>query len=342
MASRTPSLARPRGVNSSAGRLLLTAALLVALLGGASWGVGAVAKSRLAAQYPAPGTLNDVGGYRLHLHCMGEGRPTVILEAGLNDFSVHWARVQPELATLARVCVYDRAGLGWSEHSPAARTSATMIDELHTLLARAGITGPYILVGHSFGGLLMRLYAQRYPRDVAGVVLIDAAHHAQLDRVVALRTAVDQAHSQFRTLAIVSASGLLALSPATIPNRGLPEGALAQYRAILATTRYFETAATETRALEHNFAAVRAAEPTSLGNLPLVVLSRGRRELLPGASDADNDHYAQAWSEMQAELAALSSNSTRITADQSGHDIHLQQPELVVRAVRQVVQAGNP
>src|SRR5215475_394970 len=127
--------------------------------------------------FPPPGRLVDVGGWRLHLNCTGEARasqPTVILEAGLGDFSVEWSLVQPGVAKFARVCSYDRAGDGWSELGPHPRTLRQIVYELHTLLDKAGVKPPLVVVGHSYGGWLVRLYASTYPADVAGMVLVEA------------------------------------------------------------------------------------------------------------------------------------------------------------------------
>src|SRR5437868_10982633 len=126
--------------------------------------------------FPAPGTLIDVGGWRLHLNCTGvahAGQPTVILEAGLGDFSVEWSLVQPGVATLARVCSYDRAGDGWSDIGPSPRTLRQIVDELHRLLERSGERSRYLLVGHSYGGWLAQLYQSSYPADVVGMVLVE-------------------------------------------------------------------------------------------------------------------------------------------------------------------------
>src|SRR3954469_10493307 len=127
---------------------------------------------------PPPGRLIDVGGWRLHLNCAGEARtsqPIVILEAGAGDFSVDWSLVQPGVARLARVCSYDRAGSGWSELGPRPRTMHQIVYELHTLLDKAGERPPYVLVGHSYGAALIRLYQMTYPADVVGMVLVEAA-----------------------------------------------------------------------------------------------------------------------------------------------------------------------
>ena len=120
--------------------------------------------------YPAPGHLIDVGGFKMHLSCMGEGSPTVILEAGTAGTAAHWAWVQPAVAMTTRVCAYDRAGMGWSDPGPEPRDAGQVAADLHALLTTARIDGPYLLVGHSFGGLFTRVFADRYPDEVAGLV----------------------------------------------------------------------------------------------------------------------------------------------------------------------------
>jgi pimeloyl-ACP methyl ester carboxylesterase len=126
---------------------------------------------------PPPGRLIDVGGWRLHVNCAGEtrtARPTVVLEAGAGDVSVDWSLVQPGIARFARVCSYDRAGSGWSNLGPRPRTMHQIVYELHTLLEKAGERPPYVMIGHSYGGVLARLYRMMYPADVVGMVLVEA------------------------------------------------------------------------------------------------------------------------------------------------------------------------
>ena len=121
----------------------------------------------------------NIGGYRLHINCTGTGSPTVILDAGLGGTSLDWSKIQPEVARFTRVCSYDRAGYGWSESGAGPRTSQQIVQELHLLLVHAQVNGPYLLVGHSVGGLNMRLYAYRYPGEVAGMVLLDSTNEHQ-------------------------------------------------------------------------------------------------------------------------------------------------------------------
>src|SRR6476660_6944784 len=122
-----------------------------------------------------PGKLVDVGGFSLHIHCAGEGSPSIVLDAALGASSVSWCLVQPELAKLSRVCTYDRAGFGWSDGGPMLRTAGRIADELRTLLDRAGVPPPFLPVGHSFGGLVALIFAHRFRSEMVGMVLVDPA-----------------------------------------------------------------------------------------------------------------------------------------------------------------------
>lgn len=161
------------------GRLLggLAGLVVVLALAGAVYQVIATAID--AREYPPPGKLVDVSGYRLHLNCTGQGSPTVVMDAMGPGWSIYWSLVQPEVEKFTPVCSFDRAGLGWSDPGPTPRTAQQIADELHSLLGNAGIAGPYVLVGHSFGGFTVRLYRSRYSTEVVSMVLVDAGHEDQ-------------------------------------------------------------------------------------------------------------------------------------------------------------------
>ncbi len=302
------------------------------------YAAGVIAKSRLARENPPPGKLIAMGEFYMHLYCIGEGSPAVILEAGLNDFYVAWSKVQPEIAKVTRVCSYDRAGLGWSEANPNPRKSEVMAEELHTLLTNAGVEGPYILVGHSFGGIVMRVFARQYPSETAGIVLVDSAHEDQGARLPFIQSTVDKTINQFRSLSLLSRFGLIALSPASIPNRGFSGDAYKQYQAILATTNYFDCAIAETTAFYADAPSVKAA---GLGDLPLIVLSHGLPDKTSGIDQTQQIQFEQEWSKMQKELVDLSSQGKQIIAEQSSHYIQLDQPELVIEAILELVKPGR-
>jgi pimeloyl-ACP methyl ester carboxylesterase len=286
------------------------------------------------------------GGYRLHLACQGEGSPTVVMEAAIGETGLLWSLVQPAVARRSRACVYDRAGLGWSDPSPRPRTAEIMVEELHTLLATAEVPGPYVLVGHSFGGLLVRLYAARHPQEVAGLVLIDSAHEDQYRRAPSeirelLPQFEEQARQQFEGLKALIESGSLDLGMLPVPP-GLPASAAEIFRALVAaSSKHVETFMAEQQAVQAIHAELRAARITSLGDLPLVVLSHDEPMAMPGLSDEANQTYEQPWQDLQAELAGLSSQGKLMVAEGSGHYIQLERPQLVIDAIAEVVTAAR-
>jgi pimeloyl-ACP methyl ester carboxylesterase len=327
-------------------RILLLGSTLIVIVFGIILLLGARAKSNLKAKYPPPGTLVDVGGYQLHIWCEGTGSSTVIMEAGSGDPSMIWELVRPEIAKTTRVCVYDRAGLGWSDPSPKPRTAQNIVEELHTLLSKAEIAGPYVLVGHSIGGVYVRLYAHHYPNDVVGMVLVDSSHEEQMLRAPEAFVKFDKESSrkmvqQLGVYKSLAATGVLALFPSRVPADDLmPKDAKDAYQATAARdTTYLETLMDEEKASDESLAQVREAQIKTLGNIPLIVLSHGQAVLPPdaGLSPEVTQQVELGWQQMQLELASLSSKGKQVIAEQSGHYIHLQQPQLVIDAIKQVI-----
>jgi pimeloyl-ACP methyl ester carboxylesterase len=306
------------------------AVLVGGILGLALVGAGyeAIAASGDAQRYPAPGQLVDVGGYRLHIQCVGTGSPTVVLDAGLGGASLDWSLVQPALSTTTRVCAYDRAGMGWSDPGPAPRTPGQIARELHTLLTKAGIPGPYVLVGHSLAGKNVRMFALQHPEEVVGLVLVDTRSE-YVDGHIAAAEAGDfpQAlQAQGRQFAVARRLGIARLFganllgiPSSLPDATRTAMALlaSQPQAIAATTAEGIERATDDGALQ--------AAPL-LGDRPLIVL----------AAEASMTHLPF-WPEAQQRMAALSTAGRLIIAQGSRHAIHWDQPALVIDAVQQVI-----
>jgi pimeloyl-ACP methyl ester carboxylesterase len=327
-------------------QILLLGSAFIGIVFGIILLLGTRAKSNLKAKYPPPGTLVDIGGYHLHILCEGTGSPTVIMESGLADPSMMWELVRPEIAKTTRVCVYDRAGLGWSDPSPKPRTAENIVEELHTLLTKAEIAGPYVLVGHSIGGVYMRLYAQTYPNEVTGMVLIDSSHEEQMLRAPEAFVKFDKETTQkmARQMEVykpLAALGVFALFPSRVPADDLmPKDAKEAYQAMAAKdTTFLEAVIAEGKAIDESLTQVRVAQIKTLGNIPLVVLSRGQAVLPPdaGLSPEVIEQFDLGWQQMQLELASLSSKGKRVVVEQSGHYIHLQQPQFVIDAIKQVV-----
>ena len=307
------------------GLTALAGLIVVLALVGASY--EAIAAAGDARRYPALGQLVDVGGYRLHIQCVGVGSPTVVLDAGLGGSSLDWSLVQSELGSTTRVCAYDRAGMGWSDPGPQPRTPRQIAAELHTLLANAGIAGPYVLVGHSLAGKNVRLFTLAHPEQVAGMVLVDARSEyvdatTSSAEAQAFQQALATQASQYR---LARSVGLMRLIGANVS--GVPTMA-SETRAEMALFASGQPALAATAAEGLHRAANDAqleAAP-SLGERPLIVLAAGQ-----------NMAQSLNWAEAQRRLASLSTNGRLIVAAGSGHAIHWEQPALVIDAVRQVV-----
>jgi pimeloyl-ACP methyl ester carboxylesterase len=288
----------------------------------------------VARVYPPPGDLVEFDGARSQLHCIGDGSPIVLLEAGLDiNGSFSWRRVQPDVAVTTRVCAYDRAGILWSEPRQEPRDARRIADELHALLAAASEPPPYVMVGHSLGGLLVRVYARRFKGEVVGFVLVDSAHPLQNWRMPRMEMAFKEAPppplvTKFRPLMtkFLSRTGVTRLT--TDPPKDPP---LAFARTSLSAVHAEVQAFVEICA--------QAAETGKLGDLPLVVLTAGRRFPMSGMSEKTQNAFHDTRFALQAELAMLSTNSDQRVSPRAGHYIQLDDPDAVVTAIEDVVTA---
>ncbi len=284
----------------------------------------------IATDVPPPGELYDVGGYRLHINCVepksGSGNlPTVIIEAGAGTPSPTYHWLQQGIAETTKVCVYDRAGLAWSEESGLPRDSQTIATALHTLLDEAGIKRPFVFAGHSIAGLYTRQYVEQYPDDVAGLVFLDASHPGQvaafgLDED-AMAEQADTLEAQLATVKLMINLGITEIynpMTASAPDfAGLPENIQEQADYVSTLIRYFEAAPLEGGSFD--IAAQQAARNTSLGNRPVVAISA--TQPIPDEQKPDGfpDNLVQIFANLHKEIAALSSNGQHVEIGTANH-----------------------
>ena len=307
-------------------------------------------------KYPAPGRLIDIGGRRLHLHAMGQG-PTVVFEAALGGSSVSWSLVQPRVAEFARACTVDRGGFGWSDAAPGPRTAGRIADELRVLLERSGEPPPYVLVGHSFGGLVARIFAGRNPERTAGLVLVDPAQaedwlvpadyeQRRIDRGVTLCRYGARA-ARFGVARTVSALvGAGALAPAwklaqsftrgelkaddqwvLTPFLKLPPEVRGPIRQFWTQSKFFEALGSQIETMPVSARETLAASPDGFGDLPLVTIS---------AHDPGDHRKRQ-----QTAIAASSTRGRHVIASTSGHWIPMDDPGVIVEELRVMTRMMN-
>jgi pimeloyl-ACP methyl ester carboxylesterase len=287
-----------------------------------------------------PGKMVDIGGRKLHMHCAGKTGPVVILENGASSFSVDWALVQSRVGEFARVCSYDRAGFAWSEPGPAINTVEQTMDDLHQLLRVESIRPPYVLVGASIGGMFVRAYQRRYPEEVVGLVLVDATPEEDLMYMVdgkdtpGVRMRYDQMQSVYAPYIKNPPAPRELPTEVGEPYDRLPKDLQAArlwaQRQFLAQIDMPHSWITAESWREEFVALLRLRRENTfvLGDLPLIVLARGRR------SD-------ETLSKREAELATMSRSGKEVIAKDSDHEIFLYQPELVTQAIRDVLKQAR-
>ena len=315
-----------------------TAILLLALLTGFVYEQGA---RRSATQaFPPPGRLVEVDGKLSHLDCRGEGSPTVILEAGINEGgSQTWERVRPAIAPLSRVCAYDQAGIMWSERRDRPRDADHIAEDLHTLLTTAGESPPYVMVGHSLGGLMIRVFADHYSDEVVGFVFVDSSHPEQNQRFPSDVLDVMTFPSPL-LLRAIAALGILRLTAPATPSALPPAVSEAIHRHL---PQSMNGIADIIASVDSVFAQAQTTGP--FGDRPTIILTAGRfLEELPYQIDAATTErlravWSETWPQLQAELTALSTNTDWRVIEGASHYIPRDAPEAIAVAVRDVVVA---
>lgn len=315
--------------------MFLLVAVVVLLSAGAIWNAAALHHYRALAG--VPGKLYQVDGRAMQMLCTGSGSPVVVLEAGLGNDSTIWAKNQPELSRITRVCAYDRAGFGWSESRPGVRDSNAISHELHGLLEQAGITDPVILMGHSIAGIHMRNYAAKYPQSVAGIVFIDGSTPQQ-DKY--FPASLEKTQTMYIKILIplaeaATVTGVLRAMGQCAPIKPGMESYAAWIKADSCVP-------SQIISVDREFKAVPVSGDESVnsgpfGNLPILIFSQD-----PTMHDArlgeSGKELSSIWNGMQENLKKLSTNSRRIIAKGSTHYVQVDRSDLVNREVTSFIQ----
>lgn len=300
--------------------------------------------------YTHAARLVDVGGgRRINVYCRGTGSPAVIFDAGLNDSSIAWALVQPEISTTQATCSYDRAGLGFSDAQSRPGTAANDVDDIHKALQVIGVKPPYLLVGHSAGGMAVRVFADRFRDEVVGMVVVDGSHEDQSARGKAIATpeaqahwdddlkdttcmdAVKVGHGEIRkdSLAYERCVGVRdpRMSDA-INDAMLAYGAKQKYQAAVASEyqAFYGASADQARATRRDF-----------GDMPIIALTQSPRPPRPGRTQAEQDQRTVLLEAMHNEIAAMSTHGVNAVVPRSGHLVAYDRPEIVIDAIRQAL-----
>jgi len=337
------------------GRVFLGLLILIAAVAIAGLCYQAIGDRSDARRFPQQGKSISLGAafnnLLLNLDCRGQGSPTVILDSGLGVPAIGWNPVQTEVAKFTRVCSYDRAGYGWSEGTALPRTSSEIAKELHALLEASGEKGPYILVGHSFGGYNIRVYNGAYSGEVVGMVLVDASHEDQNERMPAtlqtfMKKTMEEMKSQEKLAPLLLRFGVVRF---TQRNQGEAPGVTKEFGQemlyLQRQEKFIEAAAAELGAFEESAKEVRASG--NLGDKPLIVLTAGKSadasQLPPGFPKKEfEEFHNEVWvKELQVKESQLSTRGKRIMVPDSDHMIPFERPDTIVAAIHEVFTEVN-
>ncbi|MEQ8954353.1 MAG: alpha/beta hydrolase [Gammaproteobacteria bacterium] len=317
---------------------------MLVLIGGRSYQL--VAENRDRDRFPPPGQMIDVDGTAMHMHCTGEGSPTVVFEQGLGSLNEPWQDIFDATLATTRICYYDRLGMGYSEPLNRLVYAPEVAQRLNKLLMANGEVGDIILVGWSAGGVYIREYYRQFPDHVNGLLLVDSSHEQKgyrLPQPESSSAGIDL----MRVASYLQPFGILRLS-GLVEERARPPNVSRELGDRLVAHRNTSYAIRTSYQNSESFRAdINQPEPPEgLGNLPLVVLSQGIpvEELVPDGTASELEFRRESrhvWNKLQAELAGLSSNSRHIVATESGHAIHAGQPELLIQAIRDLVATAR-
>src|ERR1700730_11930079 len=319
-------------------RMVLSFVFLVAVAAGAGTTFNAVVTHHYRARHAAPGSLYMVDGYKIHLHCSGEGSPTIVLDGGLGDDSLIWAKVQPELSKITRVCAYDRAGFGWSDPRPGPRDADRIVQELHLLLTEAGISGSTVLMGHSVAGLYIRAYAARYPQKLSGLVFVDGSTPLQEDLFPEeLREEDKNAELEFMKLKWFEILGATRAMGQCRHFEGFDD--LTGKMIAENQCRASQLTAMGREHQSFRQSSNQTAGTGPFGDLPILIFSQDPQPSAPSESPTQADvEVRKLWNEMQKDLNHLSTHSRRIIAKGSSHYIQVDRPDLLNSEVTDFIQ----
>jgi pimeloyl-ACP methyl ester carboxylesterase len=297
----------------------------------------AIASHTATKNYPPPGKMVDAGGYSLHMVKKGSGAPAIIFEAGSGETSLSWRDIPDQLAPYATVVTYDRAGYAWSEEADSDRTGANIVAELHTALKAEGIEGPYIMVGHSLGGMYARLFAETYRDEMAGLILVDARpENDERDTKETLKAEHFAGNPSSWEIKLFKRSGLLRLFQDVLLEGMVAKEDRGHFINVISTPAYFDAKENEGKLSYLTEDAIRGQD---LGALPVRILVRG---IAPdyasfGISEEGGRKIEEIWRAGQEAMLNISSDSQLTIAEKSGHMIMKDQPELVVEVIQELL-----
>lgn len=316
-------------------RITVALVAIAGLVLASGWTYQRLAERRDDRRYPPPGEMHAVHGQLMHIHCRGQGSPTVIVEQGIGGPSIDWNEINDQMAQNTRVCDYDRAGMGYSAPAFKPTLAVDVARNLHALLTAAKINDNLIFVGWSAGGMYAREYYRQFPDRVKGMVLVDSAHEQAVRRMPPQPSNQENLDRLMRNY-YAAQFGWLRLNgdiEQQYANSPLPEHDRKRLVAIFLKAHTYRTLVDEGVGLEQDLAG--NVTPPSLADLPVVVIAEGK----------PRHPYMQEnltlWHELQNELASLSSDGRFVIAENSAHFIHRTEPELILSAVSDVIEAAR-